>query len=527
MPGSEASLLKRSGDSLVISLILLLPYFVQLLSSTYYIPGPDESFQIQGSVQMLLHKGYASATGTIPTDLSQVQLKWITGWPIAYSFVLFLLQKLGFGALVAAKFFQLGCVVLGAGGWFLVLDRLGQSKTFRCIFLFLLWAQFFSWGIYSTNAVSWALFPFLIYFFLLSQADSAALWGAGAVAALMVLFRFQNVILISTGAAVLLIQAGKPFMRRIRSAIIFSLIPSFCFFGIYFSNVAKSGQGTFLATIPVDITWHFRWVTDFTNAFLFNASFRFDEFLRAFFEKVHFPFLFTPIKYALSFVGVTFLGIICWRNRARCDRDRRTIELIFVFQLLFLVLMLFGLAVVLNVENIPNGRYYHSLFPVFVLLCLWPLRSSPYLHWLRSPRNKAALLSALFLFSFGTVSYYSFYRFRLSQAFDQRAAAMEHELETAMASAPGLPTVVFADQLFPRLGLRKDLTALYELGAAAKQGLRASGPVLLFLSSDERNPKSQFPVLVKEIESLSAKYGMKLRKEDGHTFAWNVFPAGI
>lgn len=509
--------MKSYAESIALSLVLLLPYLVQLAVSPYYIPGPDETYQVQAALQLFLGNGYVSTDHTLISDLSKIQLTWVTSWPIAYSYVLFLLQVLGFSALNAAKFFQILAVLTGIAGWAALLKEIAVSNWIRRVFLLLLWTQFLSWGVYSTNAFSWSLMPILCLFFVRADKGRTPIFWMGLVSAVMILFRFQNIILIPAGMVALFIQRRETLIQRGWRALTFGVVPLLCFSGVYISNKIKGGQGTFLGNTPIDPTWHFRWIVDFSNAFLFNASYRLDEILLGIMTRLGLASGFTLAKYVFSFLGLLTLLVWCLRKRELEATKKRSLELFFATYLFFLCLMLFGLAAMLNIENVPIGRYYHSGFPFFLLLCLLPLSR------IQTSDSLTKLgISLICCLSFGTVLYYAVYRFRLATDFAARANVVSNVLNQAKTAESGVPVVAFADQMFPHFAAREDIKPMIGLGALLSGKFTITSPVLIFLTADEGNPKPQYPKTAEELKEVAKHFGMSVRTEGSQLFAWKL-----
>jgi ribosomal protein L37E len=106
--------------------ILLSPYFVAL-GAFEYLPGMDESWQLEAAMNLFLGRGYV-ASWTLPQDIFALQYSYLNAWPPAYSALVTLLLILGFNLSSAAVILKLTAIAFACYGWFLVVRSLNPDK---------------------------------------------------------------------------------------------------------------------------------------------------------------------------------------------------------------------------------------------------------------------------------------------------------------------------------------------------------------------------------------------------------------
>ncbi len=511
------SLTAKSAKIALLGLCLWSPLFATLAALPYFVPGPDESYQIQGATQMAIGNGYVAAHNAEVKDLAAPALARIVEWPIAYSYSLRQLIDIGLTPLEAAKAFQLFALVLALAAWAWLLAKLQLSLWLCAGFLPLVFTQFLAWGIYSTNALSWALFPLLFGLGLEACRKPSQALAASCVCAILVVFRYQNLVLIPGGVLALLSTRAFPWRQRIFAAVLYGFLPSLAFLAIYSANSASSGHGTFLSTLPVRLGWEWRWVGDFLSAFFLGASARIDEIIVALAHKANIPSVAASVKYSVAGLLTAATILFFWKG-GKLRAFEQPLQLWFAANLLCLLGMLFGLAVVFQIENIPIGRYYHPFFPFLLLLLLLSWRTR-----LEGLPEKVRLWGAGLFFALALVAVtaYSFYRAQLNFSYQARA---ERALQLVTEKlTPSVPIVVVADQLFPFFSAQKNLTTLiYPKALRGAEMPKASSPVLVFLVHDQANPKPQFPPLL-DIVALAKRHAMELEEKDSILVAWKLF----
>jgi hypothetical protein len=97
---------------------LLIFIFCILLQN--YIPGYDESIQLEATIRMLLGFGYNSSW-EISRNLSKPYFKFLSAWPIGYSLMVFVLIKLGLTISFACKIIKISTFFININVWLKVL----------------------------------------------------------------------------------------------------------------------------------------------------------------------------------------------------------------------------------------------------------------------------------------------------------------------------------------------------------------------------------------------------------------------
>lgn len=440
----------RSKASQTLFLILLSwlvfgPYFKALTAASYYIPGVDEIYQLQAARELYLGHGYLSARNFIPQDLSNPHYSYVNAWPVGYSFCIAALMKLGLSLSAAAKVFISTSTTLGLGLWMGLAGRFLPNPFHRSLFAVILCTQLPSWMIYSTNCISWALFPLFLLLLLKAADQPIHVLSASLLSSLLILFRYQNLTLIPVGVLWLLWKAHKSMRFRYLPSFAFATLPTLTYGIISYLNKVHTQGTSFLSAYKFSLYWDPKWPIEFLNAFFLGATYRIDTIIFQLGTNYH------QEAAAFLLTGALSLTLCClsawglWRLW-KAHPQKRDIVTLLLLNLAALAALFWALAIFYNIDNIPIGRYYHFLLPlVFLGLVAVAIPGGDRLEPL-GPKKKGVLVLA-FLASLILVSNYSKHREELSLEFASKSQAAFKLIDRVTQSDPQAPIFVVTDFL--------------------------------------------------------------------------------
>lgn len=475
--------------SFLVSVCVVFPYLLMLITDRHYFAGGDEAYQLQAALELWNGRGYRSSLYVLPTDLALRQYGHLDSWPPAYSWLILALMKAGFGSLVAATILQVVAVLFSLFVWARIFDEI-EDGFLRLAGAALLALHFPLWGNYTTAAIASGLFGWQSLL-LLAESRSRSGWRLGVVSALSavtILFRFQAVSIVP---ALLLfsIWLDRSRGRSIASALLRSawlgLLPTLTFFGIYLYNSMQASPGLFLARRPVGLFWSWNWIPDALIAIFLGGTFRMDDPLWGIIGRAG-PRFSLIISYLVS--GVLIFGCAWIVRRTKEGSKERLVWL--GLNLALLLLLFFGLAIFSRYESLNHSRYYHYMVPLILFVGVQAVGSLSLFPFLK----KVLLTSTICLCMCGMVLF-ALHRAALGRDHWAKTDWFLGEIQRLQAQTKAPKTYIVADQQFPSLVASQPWPIFMHVAPLVKMGFCAGERTLLVLASDTRPEKVYFEAL--------------------------------
>lgn len=491
------------------TLALIIPYFIYLFASPYYVSGPDEAWQIQGIREMLAGHGYRSSLHAIFEDLSNQKYFYLHSWPVGFPAVVAFFTKFGLSLEFSLKFFHFTSMSLGLLAWMVMARKLLAETSARLLFLALLVPQLLAWGVYPTALASWALTPVLAWI-ALGYPQVRRPLGLGAVAAALVFFRYQNIIFIPAVAFYLAWMLRGNWRAAAREITLATLPPVFAFLGIFLANRMNAGIANPVDD-PIGFYWNWFWIPDYLKAFFLSSSYRVDEILR------NADLLLRSVSLLLGLAAAGLLLLLY--RRAPLTRNSIVFFLCIFFSLAGLLL---AMALLFNAGTLLNGRYHHFLFPYLLLLLVAAVAQ-----WANGRARKLtyAMAAAALLGSLAANYNFTKHRRALAEEFAGKAGKLSAWMDQVRASDPEAPLYVLADQMFPYFAVHSPAGLAMENYNLLGSGAHFSKPTWFFVVADLNPMKAQFSSLT-GLEELERKLALEKTRIDSLEVYWRKFPAG-
>ena len=268
-----------------LALLVALPWIV-FLALDVYVPGYDETFQVEAAVRLSQGLGY-TASRLYPLDLSVPYFSYLIGWPVGYSQVLNWMLQAGVPVGVAPKLVKLVALFVAVVAWTkfsatYLRSRVGQSVFAAFMGLFLV--------ICSSSApdlIVLALFPVFTMWILSATDDGADAKGrilsrraflalAGAIAGLVVLMKYTGLSVAILGGTWLLLANRRRPLRMFADLACYCVPAGAIIGSVFLSNLLNAGALS-PTTMPSwssrTLGWDMSWVFDSVTAMLFSAPY--------------------------------------------------------------------------------------------------------------------------------------------------------------------------------------------------------------------------------------------------------------
>lgn len=504
-----------------LSIFLVLPFILVLVSHRYYVPGSDEGFQIQGAIQLSQGKGYYSGRDLVPDDLSQPLWPYVNAWPIGYSYVISKFINLGMSPGQAAKTFVILILLAGLFFWnFLASKVLKPPRTW--IFSIFISVQALTWANYSTNLLSWTVMP-LLTLLLLKEAEKPKTFkyilGASTLAALLILFRYQNVSVPVAGILLLLFFYRKDWKSCVAKSLVFGSLPLLCFLAI--SIVNRLHRGEVYSFLPQPSLENFRfklvWLIQTFEAFYLESSFKIMFVAKKLFHSWAAEKWGTWVTGTLAFL-IFSANIYLFRKIWKKDSTIRPLMIWFFCSLGVIVLMFFAVGILMNNPLHFLGRYYHFIFPLLILVALTALKVPKKL--------EKTLLIGFAALAFLVSVLYARQRSILTNEFYEKASSVAAKMDQVEKLEGMLPEFVVVDHLYGMFVAYRPETYYLYTDFFDSVKVHFSSPTYVYLITDN-NPKNwQFDSL-ERVKEIATKFGFKHDPLGEIDFYWKKFSPGL
>jgi hypothetical protein len=435
--------------------------------------------------------------------------------------------KMGISASSAAKIFQLFSVLTGLFRWIGLACAFLKSRTARVVFVCLLVAQLLPWGVYSTAAFSWSATALLSCIMLNLRGEQEEsgwqnVWLASALVAILIIFRYQNVTLLATGACWLFLTQIRKWRTGLVQALTYSIVPALTFLGIILSNRYFAGNNSFLSRRTMNTSWDWEWIPQILNAFFLGGTFRLDDALRNF-AQAHGASAWGD--WIGEGLGVISLGISIGFTTplAKCDLKFRRLLNWFLLCFAPLLAMFLILAISSNYLSFLVGRYYHFLTPLFLILIVWAV--SDRLRVKLSNKGKTIFLSAVISITAFAIIGYSKYRFDLSRNSFEKSSWVSRQIREIQAQDPSASAFIVADFMFPGLVLEGFQNIYNNTDVFLSEKTRFSKPTWVFVVPDVSPAKPMY-VPLENVPSITQKFHFEKRESHGVQVYWKKFNPG-
>jgi hypothetical protein len=461
---SEVFTLRQLGSRLwfqtACAILIAAPFFAVLIQLAY-LPGLDETYQLEAAVNLASGRGYV-ATREIAGDLSTPSFTYLTGWPRGYSLLVAAAIAGGASFALAAKLVKLVTIALAMAAWLLLARRFVVdliSTLFFCGFI-----SFFVvvCSESPTDLLILALFPLLLDLLLRleevhpigkysTHQDTFICVLAGALVGLAVALKYTAIpmVLVGMGWIGYASRANRVMLLR---NLAFFLAPAALVIGpLFLANYLNARSFSTVTDISIKgplLGWHAKWIVESLTAFLVDAAYLpkivIRNLLTQFFPGQEAAMRTLATGCLLAVLILASVGLI-----RRGDPGRKLVALTAISYgsaTLFL-----GAAASLFYYDsewnpLQHGRYYQWAIPE-VVLCLL-LAVSPFFSRVLQGRGKvvAVALVALPMAGFvGLNALFAMHIFRTTNLINTDAQLAYQKIHSIWTAEQTQALVVFAD----------------------------------------------------------------------------------
>lgn len=422
MVSSLVSFCKCKGAGNLFPLALLFLPFLTYLFAVEYLPGMDESWQLEAAVNLSLGRGYV-ASWKISQDIAVLNFDYLTAWPIGYSLLLSILLYCGLPLSISAKLIKLICLVVATCGWLRLAVKLNGHSSSHLIFApFLVFFLIASSGS-ASDLFLLMIFPYLIGLITQSMHDEAGnisvvkLFGFGFLAGATVVFKYTAIpIVVFAVAAVFIILRSSA--RRFSGGVVFFAPVSLIVGGVFLLNFFLARSFSTITDKPIEKTStgiRFEWALDAIQGFFLDGFYLPKMAVRALAELFSAQ---SELCLRVAFSMLLAVVFLIWLSRKwRCGGLGKFLRFMlmagaFNFAFLWLATNLFFPDSAWN--PLQEGRYYQWLIPGFVIAFISGLKC----HFDDGvPGRSVAVACARlgYLFCFFLISFYSYHAYSTSK----------------------------------------------------------------------------------------------------------------
>jgi hypothetical protein len=423
----------------------------------YFEPNSDETFQIEAALRLLIAGKYESSW-TIPSDLSLTTFKYLTAWPIGYSYLIYLLMLLKISLtnsillirLITVLFIIYFAFKLSAD----ILKTTLSRFVFNSIFPFIVIVE----SVSVTDLL--VMLSVLIIFYYLIRKRSLKITYLeliffGLIMSISFIFKYTSIYYIfSIFIYLFLISNGGGFYKRLKN-IFFYLIPIFitvCL--VFYNNYVESNN---ISTLT-----YFNSLNKLN--FILEINY-FYVFYIVFIESLQIPRLINQVflyYFNLTIDYKIFLVFFyCYTFYFYYNRLNHIFKTYFILILSFfgILLLSFFISILFFTDSnswypLIEQRYYTPCTPFILFLYTKPI------DYIYNKFTNKELYSIYICTIFSTCLLFSIFflrKFNNSYFIEENVSLIMNKLESVKNNNHSKKIVIFADQnyyaLLPRNGV--------------------------------------------------------------------------
>ncbi len=317
----------------IILLIFILPYIYFTFSNSIYIPGHDESNQIEAAL-CYYNNGTFSYSSSIPYDLSSNYFKFQNEWPIGFPGLLVLLLKLNFKLFFALKFIKLFSFLSTIFIWCKISFTYLRNNVRKIFFQIILVITLILISQSMTDLIITLLFSIIIYLLQQIESKSEDLFfhiKLGFICGIAFVIKYSSIFIFPSIILFFFIHKRRFSFKNLKFILLQGIIFSLFFGLIYYYNISN-GEHKFYNLNSLSISnlnnlFYTDWITDISKVIvkllfldkifyilhLYKVGLNFNFFC-IFFSSLLFYFLFKILSNNLKDINILILLINLFVN---------------------------------------------------------------------------------------------------------------------------------------------------------------------------------------------------------------------
>lgn len=557
----------RHGWPLLVGLLLALPFVFVLLANDY-LPGTDESYQLEAAVRLAGGQGYTAgwcwATGCSPRpgaqladdqgmnapakkDLSTPVFTRVVAWPIGYSLMVATFVKFGIPFGIAAKLLKLIALIATLSAWSHFANQFVRGFAARLMFCAFMGFFAVVCAESATDLMLLGLFAAISNLVLngafpTGAGPSGIVWSpkvlllSGLLTGIAIALKYSALpFAVLVGAWILWSRRKEP-RRGARDGAIFAL-PSVVIVGaIFLSNFFAAGsistytEGGMAGPTP---GWRAVWIVDSLKAAFFDAPYfpkiGVREIAGRFAPQFQTAFSIASLVCILAAVGWSLLALY------RRGGSERNLALWLIAAYLSAVAFL-GLTASLYFHNnnwtpLEHGRFYEWFTPI-VVLCVLSAASPSGAEGSEAQARPLGILpiAVVTLFFVGSAGY-SVHMFRVTRTITTDAEAAYTRLASIISATKSPAAIAFVDSNNFRMFPWKGVTNVYSDPVSFAAGSRFSRHTVVAMVCARAGAWERYrnddSCALGGYDSAARKYGFSKAETGAHnSLYWKIYPPG-
>lgn len=553
---------------LLVGPLLTLPFVFVLLANDY-LPGTDESYQLEAAVRLAGGQGYTAgwcwATGCSPRpgaqlaedqgmnapakkDLSTPVFTRVVAWPIGYSLLVAGFVKMGIPFGTAAKFLKLVALMGSIFAWYHFASRVVTNLAARLVFCAFM--SFFSvvCAESATDLMLLGLFAAISHLVLTVPASPGpATFGARWPAKVLLLSGLLTGISIALKYSALpfavlvggwLLMSSRGDMRAaLRDSTLFAFPPAVIVGAIFLSNFFSAGSiSTYTegGLAGSTLGWRAVWMIDSLRAAFFDAFYLPRVGVREVLARIAPQFERTASAAMLVFIlaAVGWSVVVLFR-RGGTDRNLAC----WLIGAYLSALAFLGLTASLYFHNndwtpLEHGRFYEWFVPVTALCVLKAVfPSAARTESAPSLTSRAILPLVISAFFVAALSGYSVHMFRVTRVITSDAQAAYEKLASIVSDTNSPVVVAFVDSNNFRMFPWKGVSNAYSDPVSFSSGSRFTRQTVVAMVCARSGAWERYrgadSCAQGGFDAAAGKYGFsKVEAGEHNTLYWKVYLPG-
>ena len=521
--------------------ILILPFLYYLFKLFQYIPGFDETFQIEAGLR--ISRGLGNTySWVLGKDLAEPNFTFQNAWPIGYSFILSTLLFIGLPLIIALKVLKTLVILSSIYFWIRFGNNFLNDIYSRIVFASLIAAHVILCSVSVTDMMIIMLVPvFSGLVFRLSHNEDFPNYdrlrvfvnpiAIGTIVALIILIKYSGLFLIFTGIGWICYSNYRLPRTGIVNILKFSIPICVILLAIsivnyfYTSNInSVTSKGVMLKTA----FFYPNWLGDISNA-VFNAT-----HIGKILERsnlggnINLQNLILSLK-VLVFISFFLAFLFLVRSGSVKRLLAHWVVINYLAAAFFLKLVtVFYFSDTNDWTPVKEGRFYWALIP-FLVLCI--LMAVQHLYSTLKSIAKSIVAVSFFGLMLLGITYYSNTKYRIYADLDYEIATLSLDVSNILRQEKSESVIFFGDpvnwQLYPNKGFdnflvdppvfspgnyfSKNTTVVMICSCKEYTQLSLAGPTCV---------NSEFDQIAKNLKFNSQKSGKYTQ------LFWKVFPAG-
>ena len=502
---------------LIIS-ILLLPYIFTFLSTTIYLPGSDESKQIEAALYFI-NNGELFYSNLNINNISAFSWKFQNEWPFGYSFLLIVFLYFLKNIFITLKIIKLTFILLNIYSWTKISNNILKYNLSKYLFTVIL--------VLITILISESVTDLIITYILSLIISITILLNnnrnkmiyylkLGILCGIAFSFKYSSIFLLPSILCILLYINFSFYLKNLKYIFIIISIFFAFFLNVYIFNTSH-GDHKLYNFSNIDLN---KLINFFYSGWLSEITKVLSESL--FIDKVYF-ILKIPLKYYFYLHYLSFIIILFFLYKSIINEAKHHlyINLITIFYLVnILILKILTALFTENYDqykpiNIP--RYFWPITPLFYLLFVFYI--------LNKFKISRFILYPIIFLIFSIILIDCRNKFQNFKRIEKNRHLLLYNLKKLNLLNSNNEIIIFAEKLQYSLYMDKGKYNVYEIDYSTNfklENIKSTNKLILIYLNDANNYSLQISSKKKINKSLVSLLKNRCLINDNLSIYWTI-----